>query len=99
MAIVQPVESSNGHRRFRVSCPTNAEVIGEVSVTNAEEVRAAVARARAAQPGWAALSFDERARFMYRALGILMKQQERFMEVIMRETGRSRFETVMMEIF
>jgi len=99
MAIVQPVETSNGHRRLRVASPATKEVIGEIPVTNLDEVKAAVERARAAQKKWAARSIDERARIMYRAVDILSKKQEQYIGVIMRETGRSHFETVMMEIF
>jgi acyl-CoA reductase-like NAD-dependent aldehyde dehydrogenase len=64
----------------------------------AHGVRAAVSRARAAQPAWQALGFAGRARFMRRALAILAKEQERFIAVIGAETGRPRTETMMMEI-
>jgi len=99
MAIVQPVQSKSGPRRLGISCPANGEHIGEIAVQTADEVNAVVRRARAAQPAWAALSFDERGRYMRRALKILLKKQEHFMDVIMRETGRSKVETIMMEIF
>ena len=99
MAIVEPIESSGGARRFRVSSPVTGEKIGEIAVTTAAEVRAAVQRARAAQPAWAAAGFDERARVMRRALKILIRRQEEFIDVLVRETGRSRMETIMMEIF
>lgn len=100
MAIVQAVESSNGAgRRLRVSNPANQETIGEFPVNTADEVRAAVKRARAAQPAWNAAGFDERAKVMRRALKILIARQEEFIDVIVRETGRSRGETIMMEIF
>jgi succinate-semialdehyde dehydrogenase/glutarate-semialdehyde dehydrogenase len=75
------------------------EPIGEITVSTAEQVRAAVRRARAAQPAWEARGFDERAAIMRRALKILIQRQEAFMDVITRETGRSRVETIMMEIF
>ncbi|HTJ44517.1 MAG TPA: aldehyde dehydrogenase family protein [Kofleriaceae bacterium] len=75
------------------------EPIGEIAVTPAVEVKAAVARARMAQAAWGALKFADRARVMEKARTILMREQERFIEVIRRETGRSHFETLMMEIF
>src|SRR5580693_7574695 len=99
MAIVEAIESSGGARRLRVSSPVTREKIGEVTVTPAAEVRAAVARARAAQPAWAAAGFDGRARVMRRALKTLIRRQEEFIDVLVRETGRSRVETIMMEIF
>jgi succinate-semialdehyde dehydrogenase/glutarate-semialdehyde dehydrogenase len=99
MAIVEPIESAGGARRFRVSSPVTREKIGDVSVASAAEVKAAVSRAREAQPAWAAAGFDARARVMRRALEILIRRQEAFIDVLVRETGRSRVETIMMEIF
>jgi acyl-CoA reductase-like NAD-dependent aldehyde dehydrogenase len=99
MAIVEAIESSGGARRLRVSSPVTREKIGEITVTPAAEVRAAVQRARAAQPAWAAAGFDERAGVMRRALKVLIRRQEEFIDVLVRETGRSRVETIMMEIF
>jgi succinate-semialdehyde dehydrogenase/glutarate-semialdehyde dehydrogenase len=99
MAIVEPIETSGGARRLRVSSPVTREPIGELTVAAASEVRAVVARARAAQPAWEAAGFGERARVMRRALKILIRRQEEIIDVLVRETGRSRVETIMMEIF
>ena len=66
--------------------------------TTAEEVRRIVARARAAQAGWAALPVERRASVARRALDTLIAKQERFIDVIVEDTGRSRMETLMMEI-
>ncbi|HEX3346245.1 MAG TPA: aldehyde dehydrogenase family protein, partial [Polyangiaceae bacterium] len=98
MAIVQTVES-DGRRRLRVASPATEQPIGDLAVTTGEEVRAAVARARKAQPGWEALGFEGRAAILRKALALLVERQETMIDVIVRETGRSRFETVMMEIF
>jgi acyl-CoA reductase-like NAD-dependent aldehyde dehydrogenase len=99
MAIIEPIQTEGGPRRFRVSNPATREPVGELTVTGQAEVRAAVARAREAQPAWQGLGFEGRARIMRRALAILLERQEEFIDVIVRETGRSRFETLMMEIF
>ncbi|HEY8090387.1 MAG TPA: succinic semialdehyde dehydrogenase [Polyangiaceae bacterium] len=100
MAIVENVEVTNGgRRRMRLASPATGQPIGDVQVTTADEVRAAVTRARRAQPAWEALGFPGRAAVFQRALGILLRKQEEMMDVIIRETGRSRFETIMMEIF
>lgn len=99
MAIVEPVPTEGGPRKLRLSNPATREVLGEIEVTSAEGVRAAVARARAAQPAWGAASFDERAAVMKRALKIVMRRQDEIVATVMRETGRSRFETYMMEVF
>jgi len=98
MAIIEPVAGSSAPRRLRVASPASGEPIGELSVSSAEQVDAVVQRARAAQPGWQALGFGGRARCMRRALEILLEQQDAYIDVIGRETGRSHFETLMMEI-
>src|SRR4051812_11560586 len=89
MAIVQPIESPGGGRRLRISSPATKEPIGEIAVTTADEVRAIVQRARAAQPAWEAKGFDERAKVMRRALKLLVQRMDAIMDVIIRETGRS----------
>jgi succinate-semialdehyde dehydrogenase/glutarate-semialdehyde dehydrogenase len=101
MASVEPIESAEpgAARRLRVASPVTGEIVSEIAVTSAAEVRAAVARARAAQPAWEAAGIEARARVMKRALEILIRRQESFLDVLVRETGRSRVETIMMEIF
>ena len=64
MSIYEPIESSDTRRHLQLRSPITLEPSGELVCANAEDVAAAVARARAAQPAWGALSFDERAVFM-----------------------------------
>ena len=68
MAIVESVASSGPRRRLRVKSPVTLESIGEFECASAEEVRAAVERARKTQADWARLSFDDRAAYMWRLL-------------------------------
>jgi acyl-CoA reductase-like NAD-dependent aldehyde dehydrogenase len=84
---------------MKLASPATEAPIGEITVTTPDEVRAVVQRARAAQPGWEATGFDGRRRYMEKALQVLLARQEEFIDVIVRETGRSRLETIMMEIF
>jgi acyl-CoA reductase-like NAD-dependent aldehyde dehydrogenase len=100
MAIVQPVAVSDGQpRRISLTSPATREAIGEIAINTAEEVRERVAAARRAQPAFEALGFAARAAIMQRALSILVSDQDRFLDVIIRETGRSRMETIFMELF
>jgi acyl-CoA reductase-like NAD-dependent aldehyde dehydrogenase len=100
MAIVQTFDAPiGGGRRMRVASPATELPIGELAIATADDVRAAVGRARAAQPAWEALGFEQRAKVMRQALKILMRKQEEFIDVIVRDTGRSRCETIMMEMF
>ncbi|WP_210528815.1 aldehyde dehydrogenase family protein [Rubellimicrobium arenae] len=66
---------------FEVQNPATGEAIARVSQGTPEDVAAAVAAARKAQPGWAALSGHERARHLY-ALARHVQQHARFLAVL-----------------
>jgi acyl-CoA reductase-like NAD-dependent aldehyde dehydrogenase len=77
MAIVTPLETPPGaRRRLSLASPATLEPIGEIEVSNADDVRSAVEAARKAQPDWAARSFEDRSRVMGRVLQILLDRQE-----------------------
>ena len=100
MALVTEIPTPPGaRRRLRLASPATLEPIGEIEVQTAEDVRAALAVARAAQPAWAALSFAARARFLERALALLLERQDEFVDVIVRESGKPRTEAIMIDIF
>ena len=99
MAIIEPIEPPAGSRPlYRLRNPATLEVAGEFEAATAEAVREALESARKAQPDWAELGFDERARYMYRAIDALVQRQDDFIEVILRETGKARSEAIAMEI-
>ena len=73
MAIVTPLETPPGvRRRLRLASPATLEPIGEIELPTTEEVQAAIQAARKAQPAWAALPVKERARYMTKALKVLL---------------------------
>jgi succinate-semialdehyde dehydrogenase/glutarate-semialdehyde dehydrogenase len=98
MANLQPSDLGRASK-IEVFAPATRERLGEVLVSSPAEVRAAVVRAREAQPAWEALGFERRARFMLKALDHLVKNQDAFIEPISRETGRSALETVIIDVF
>jgi succinate-semialdehyde dehydrogenase/glutarate-semialdehyde dehydrogenase len=99
MAIYEPMEAADGHRRLRLRSPVTLEPIDEVRCATREEVDGAVAKARAAQPAWAARSFEERAAYMYRLADLLMAKQDLVMDTVIRETGKPRAEALSMEVY
>jgi succinate-semialdehyde dehydrogenase/glutarate-semialdehyde dehydrogenase len=100
MAIVTPLETAPGaRRRLRLSSPVTLDPIGEIEVQTAEDARAAVEAARRAQPGWAALSFGARARYMHKALEVLLERQDEIVDVVVRESGKPRTEATRMAVF
>jgi len=101
MAIVEslPSRSTDEPRRLLLRSPVTSEPIGEIEVQPADQVRAAVQRAREVQPAWAALSVDRRASYLRRLLKILLERQEDVIETVIRETGKTRSEAIPMEVF
>lgn len=100
MAIVEPLDNaSDGRRRLGLKSPATLESVGEITVDRAAEVGRALERARCVQAAWADLGFDERASYLRRALDILVASSDEFVEVIRRETGKTRQEALMMEVF
>lgn len=68
--------------------PATGEVVGSVSVSTPDEVRAAVAKARAAQPAWEALSLDERVEKLLPAGPALLERADELGELLCREMGK-----------
>jgi acyl-CoA reductase-like NAD-dependent aldehyde dehydrogenase len=67
-------------------------------ITNPCEVAAAVRRARAVQPAWAALSYGERASYVLRARELVLEQTDEIANLISRETGKPPVEAISMEV-
>lgn len=99
MSIYEAIETSDSRRHLQLRSPITLEPTGELVCANEEDVAAAVARARAAQPAWAALSFDERAKFMNRAIEVVLEKQDEIVDMVVAETGKARTDAMMMEIF
>jgi acyl-CoA reductase-like NAD-dependent aldehyde dehydrogenase len=99
MAVVEQAGTGpDGRRRLRISNPATLEPVGEIEVQTAVDVGAAIERARKAQPEWAALGFEGRARFLRRAVDVLLDRQDEFVDVIVAETGKPRVEALAAEI-
>src|SRR3954452_18484061 len=94
-------QSTNGTQTrpdIEVENPATGQVIATVPDMGADEVKAIVAKARAAQPGWEALGFDGRARVMRRAEKWLLDNADRVMETIVSETGKTFEDAQLAEI-
>jgi len=99
MAIVERLEASAGQRRrLALANPATLEPLGEVEVGTAEDVRAAVERARKAQPEWGALGVKERGRYIERALRTLVERRDDFLDTLIAETGKPAAEALATEI-
>jgi benzaldehyde dehydrogenase (NAD) len=67
--------------------PATGNKITSVGNASAADVRKAAAEARAAQPGWAATPYEERAAILRKAARALEDNQEELIPWIARETG------------
>jgi acyl-CoA reductase-like NAD-dependent aldehyde dehydrogenase len=97
MAIVakEPVPVGEG---IPVENPATGEVIATVAITGADEVRAIVARARAAQPAWEQLGFEGRAKVLRRAQKWVVDNSDRIVATIVSETGKTHDDAVISEL-
>jgi acyl-CoA reductase-like NAD-dependent aldehyde dehydrogenase len=72
--------------------PARGTVIDEIPMDDAAAVGAAVARARAAQPAWAALGPKERGKLIKRARRAMVRVRGEIIDRLERETGKARFD-------
>jgi len=79
--------------------PATLEELGRFPVDSPSKVSAAVARARAAQPQWGALSFRNRARYILKVRRALYERQNEIINIISDETGKPPFEALSTELF
>jgi acyl-CoA reductase-like NAD-dependent aldehyde dehydrogenase len=68
--------------------PATGDVVGELPVASPEAVNAAVARARAAQPGWAAMPLGERVRLLAEAGPRLIQRLDELARLLTTEMGK-----------
>jgi acyl-CoA reductase-like NAD-dependent aldehyde dehydrogenase len=82
--------ATNGAREsIPVENPATGEIVKTLPVTTPDEVAAAVAKARAAQPAWEELGFEGRGKILRRAQKWLVDNSDRVIETIVSETGKA----------
>jgi acyl-CoA reductase-like NAD-dependent aldehyde dehydrogenase len=74
--------------RLTVLEPATEGVLAEIPRAGADEADAAVARAKAAYPGWRAVSPPDRARLLHRLADALAAEQEQLAELEARNAGK-----------
>ncbi|MBI1813393.1 MAG: aldehyde dehydrogenase family protein [Deltaproteobacteria bacterium] len=81
-------------QHLAVRDPARGDVIAELPIDDALAVRSAAARARQAQPAWAALPARERARLLKRARREVVRVRNAILGLLERETGKARADVV-----
>ncbi|MHB8419910.1 MAG: aldehyde dehydrogenase family protein [Myxococcales bacterium] len=85
-------------RFIRNSEPATGEPLPEVEVASPEAVRAAVARAREAQRGWAASGYQSRRARLLAFKDLLLARAEQVAAVIHRENGKPELEAIVHDV-
>lgn len=80
-----------------VENPVSGAVIARVADTSVAEVGRVVARARAAQPGWAAIGTTGRSAWLKRARGVLLAHTDQVIAGIVAETGKTYEDALLTE--
>ncbi len=78
--------------------PATGEVLGELDSAGPAEVRAAVTRARAAQPDWQASGIGHRIRVLRRFQQILLARKSEIARRVTQETGKPEAEALTTEV-
>lgn len=84
--------------RLVVLSPVTGQPIGDVPIASKADVYAAVARARAAQPAWAARSVGERAAVLAGVRRRLLDRMDEVVDLVARESGKPRQEGLLHEV-
>jgi succinate-semialdehyde dehydrogenase/glutarate-semialdehyde dehydrogenase len=78
--------------------PGSGKLLGEVRVSTAAQVREAVQASRSAQAEWARKTFAERGKVLLRFKELLLERAGEFCDHITRENGKTRNESLFMEV-
>jgi succinate-semialdehyde dehydrogenase / glutarate-semialdehyde dehydrogenase len=85
------VTTAGGEReRIEVENPATGELLGTVPRCKAEDVAAAVERARAAQAAWRRTDWAERRRVLLRFHDLVLDRQRELLDLIQLESGKAR---------
>jgi acyl-CoA reductase-like NAD-dependent aldehyde dehydrogenase len=78
--------------------PATGELVGTVETITPAKVQGIVDDVAEVQPFWAALSLEDRARYMRRAIDVLLTDLDEIAELLTNEQGKPRVESYTMEI-
>ncbi|HEX6585894.1 MAG TPA: aldehyde dehydrogenase family protein [Solirubrobacterales bacterium] len=87
--VVKALESFN---------PATGELVGTVETLTPAKVQGVVDNVAEVQPFWAALSLEDRARYMRRASDALLEDVDEIAELLTNEQGKPRVESYTMEV-
>jgi acyl-CoA reductase-like NAD-dependent aldehyde dehydrogenase len=78
--------------------PATGELVGSVETITPSKLQAVVDDVAEVQPFWAALTLDDRARYLRRACDVLLAEMDPITELLTNEQGKPRVESYTMEV-
>ena len=78
--------------------PATGDLVGSVETLTPSKVQAVVDDVAEVQPFWAALTLEDRARYMRRASDVLLAEIDEIAELLTNEQGKPRVESYTMEV-
>jgi acyl-CoA reductase-like NAD-dependent aldehyde dehydrogenase len=99
MAIFSISHSENGKKLLNLKSPVDLLDIDTYECTSADEISTIMSQAKIAQASWKKTTLKERVELMHRVADVVIQQQEKIMDVVMRETGKPQQEAMSMEVF
>jgi succinate-semialdehyde dehydrogenase/glutarate-semialdehyde dehydrogenase len=94
----QTTPSAEATNVVEVRSPITGEIVGEVPIMSADEVREVVSRARVAQQAWRLLSCRERGKLVIRFRDALVDHATELVDILAREAGKPRQEGLLHEV-
>jgi succinate-semialdehyde dehydrogenase/glutarate-semialdehyde dehydrogenase len=100
MAIVERITPIDAPKQIlSLKNPATLEHLYEFECHTKDEVDAIIAKARAAQPAWAALSIEQRVEYFKKLREVILNNQERIVDVVIRETGKPMQDALTFEVY
>ncbi|HSP39207.1 MAG TPA: aldehyde dehydrogenase family protein [Frankiaceae bacterium] len=87
--------SASSRTSFDSLAPATGKRLASYPIGNAEQVEAAVERARSAFDWWGSLSFDERKKHLSAWRALIARRVDEFAELVSAETGKPRDDAVL----
>src|SRR5829696_5840330 len=78
--------------------PTTGELVGSVETLTPSKVQGVVDEVAEVQPFWAALTLDDRARYLRRVSDVLLAELDEIAALLTEEQGKPRVESYTMEV-
>ena len=94
-----PLEKIENPEEFLIYNPATNQEVGRQRLMNREDVEAAVANARKQFPVWSSTTFEERRRILKKAASVLSENADQYAAVIAGETGKTKLDAMMADIF